>query len=53
MTWSRILLALALVAMMVTMFVPLPLWLAVALMGFALCSAVGVVILGGRTREDL
>ncbi|WP_022870542.1 hypothetical protein [Yaniella halotolerans] len=53
MTCSRILLALALIAMMITMFVPLPLWLAVTLMCFALISAIGVVLLRLGVREDV
>ncbi|MDN5732077.1 MAG: hypothetical protein L0K41_00235 [Yaniella sp.] len=52
MIWPRILLALALIAMITTMFVPLPLWLAVTLMSFSLISAIVVVLQRAGTRGD-
>lgn len=50
MYWQRIVLAVAIIAMSVTMFVPLPLWAAVALIIIALVAAIVVVI--GLLRES-
>lgn len=44
MYWQRIVLAVAIIALSVTMFVPLPLWAAVALIILALVSAIVVVV---------
>lgn len=44
MYWQRIVLAVAIIALSVTMFVPLPLWAAVALIILALVSAILVVV---------
>lgn len=52
MYWPRIVLGLAIVAMTVTMFAPLPLWLAVTLMILSLGAAVSVVIHWARTRPE-
>ncbi|MDR7347749.1 hypothetical protein [Enteractinococcus fodinae] len=50
MYWQRIVLAVAIIAMSVTMFVPLPLWAAVALIILALVSAIVVVV--GLLQEN-
>ena len=44
MYWQRIVLAVAIIALSVTMFVPLPLWAAVALIIIALVAAIVVVV---------
>lgn len=44
MYWQRIVLAVAIIALSVTMFVPLPLWAAVALIILALGAAIIVVV---------
>lgn len=50
MYWQRIVLAVAIIALSVTMFVPLPLWAAVALIIIALVAAIVVVV--GLLREN-
>ena len=50
MYWQRIVLAVAIIAMSVTMFVPLPMWAAVALIILALVSAIVVVV--GLLQEN-
>ncbi len=49
MYWQRIILGVAIIAMSVTMFVPLPLWAAVALIIIALLAA--IVVVGGLIRD--
>ncbi len=50
MYWQRVILGLAIIAMSVTLFVPMPLWLAVTLMVIALISA--VLVLMGLFRDS-
>lgn len=50
MYWQRIVLAVAIIAMSVTMFVPLPLWAAVTLIIVALVAA--VVVVAGLFRDS-
>lgn len=50
MYWQRVILGLAITAMSVTLFVPMPLWLAVTLMVIALISA--VLVLMGLFRDS-
>jgi membrane protein YdbS with pleckstrin-like domain len=51
MYWQRIVLAVAIIALSLTMFVPMPVWAAVTLMAIALISAVLVVIGLLRSRR--
>lgn len=44
MAWQRILLGVAIIAMSVTMLVPLPLWAAVFCIGVALLAALIVIL---------
>jgi len=51
MYWQRIVLAVAIIALSLTMFVPMPVWAAVTLMVIALISAVLVVVGLLRSRR--
>ncbi|NWN87427.1 MAG: hypothetical protein HLX51_02620 [Micrococcaceae bacterium] len=51
MFWQRILLGVAIIAMSVTLFVPLPLWLAASLMVISLVAALVVVLTMARRRR--
>lgn len=44
MYWQRIILSVAIIAMSVTMFVPLPVWAAATLIVIALVAAIVVVV---------
>ena len=51
MLWQRILLGVAIIAMSVTIFVPVPLWLAATLMGISLVAAIVVLFTMSRSRR--
>lgn len=51
MFWQRFILAVAILAMSVALFIPLPLWAATMLVTIALIAALGVIVQQFRSRR--